>query len=44
MSLSDFIGHKTDSNKKTSNSQVEDLFVIPKLSTNTNIIDSDLHL
>ena len=44
MSLSDFMGHKTDSNKKTSTSKVEDLFVIPKLSTNTNIIDSDLHL
>jgi len=44
MSLSDFIGYKTDSNKKDSTAKVEDLFVIPKLSKNTNIVDSDLHL
>jgi hypothetical protein len=42
MSLSDFI--KDKKTKETSTNKVEDLFVIPKLSNNTNIVDSDLNL
>lgn len=42
MSLSDFI--KDKKTKETSANKVEDLFVIPKLSNNTNIVDSDLNL
>ena len=45
MSLSNFIKHKPDNKKKKSTwKKVEDLFVIPKISKNTNIIDSDLNL
>jgi len=45
MSLSDFMKDKNiDKDKKTSTNKVEDLFIIPKLSTNVNIVDSDLNL
>ncbi len=40
MSLSNFI--KKDSGKTSS--KMEDLFIIPKVSKNNNIVDSDLHL
>ena len=44
MSLSDFI-HKTSSKTKVSkNKKLDNLFVIPKVSKNSNIIDSDLNL
>jgi len=45
MSLSSFLKHKPEQKvKKSSNKKVEDLFVIPKLSKNVNLVDSDLNL
>ena len=44
MNLSNFIKYTKQGDNKTSTDKVEDLFVIPKLSNNSNIIDSDLNL
>jgi hypothetical protein len=44
MSLFDFIKYKRETDNKPSAKKVEDLFVIPKISNNTNIVDSDLNL
>ncbi len=44
MGLSSFIKNKSTANKNASENNLEDLFVIPKLSNNTKIVDSDLNL
>ncbi len=45
MSLSNFMKNKPDDNKnKPFTKKVEDLFVIPNISKNANIVDSDLNL
>lgn len=44
MGLSNFIKYKKQSDKEASTDKVEDLFIIPKISNNTNIVDSDLTL
>ena len=44
MRLSNFIKHSKQEKNKSTSKKVEDLFVIPKISKNSNVIDSDLNL
>jgi len=44
MSLSNFLQYKQTNKTSTKNKNVDDLFIIPKISKNSSIIDSDLSL
>jgi len=44
MSLSKFLHNNKNNKTSTKKTKVEDLFVIPKLSKNINLVDSDLNL